>query len=364
MTSEHSTRFVTLLRRELQEYKASLLWTPVVIAGVLVLFMLLSVLLSDRITVLGDALMNVMMQEESTSGLSIRISIEDDDGMPSGIELGGLTESGNSGNDNQTWSIEENPAPLDESEWNFSREWQFAPKPGLDVESEGVEDIQGFNPVLGILHYLLILVLFLVSYNYLLGSLFSDRKDRSILFWKSMPVSEWEVVLSKMVVALVLAPAIFIAVAMLLQLAYVVLGLLLVYRMDMSPTEVILDQIEIGPLLLNQIGGWVLTALWIAPLYGWLLLASAAARRSPFLLAIAPVLAVVILERLFLGSTVVGNVIYQHIPHYETGGSAVGFYFEGPNWSQQNWLRLLAGLAVAAGLLSAAVYLRRYRFEV
>ncbi len=363
MASEHSTRFVTLLRREMQEYKASLFWTPVVIAGALIFFMLLSVLLSDRITVLGDALMNVMMQEESASGLSIRISIEDDDGMPS-IELGEQTDGSASNNDTQTWTIEENPAPLNESEWNFSREWQFAPKPESDVEGDDVEGIQSFNPVLNILYYLLMLVLFLVTYNYLLGSLFADRKDRSILFWKSMPVSEWEVVLSKMVVALAIAPAIYIAVAMLLQLAYILLGLLLVYRMDMSPTEVILDKIEIGPLVLNQIGGWVLTALWVAPLYAWLLLASAAARRSPFLLAIAPVLALVIIEELFFGGSFVSNMIYQHLPHYESEGSAVGFYFEGIRWAQQDWLSLCLGLVVTAGLLTAAVYLRRYRFEV
>ena len=84
MANEQSSRLLSLLRRELQEYRTSLVWTPMVVAGALVLFMLASVLLSDRITLLGDAMLKVVMQEESVSGLSIRIRIDDDGG---GLDL-------------------------------------------------------------------------------------------------------------------------------------------------------------------------------------------------------------------------------------------------------------------------------------
>jgi ABC-2 type transport system permease protein len=77
------------------------------------------------------------------------------------------------------------------------------------------------NVMLSVLHGILLLVLLFTTFNYLLGSLYDDRKDRSILFWRSMPVSEREIVLSKFVMAMVVAPLIYIAVSLLLQLAYV-----------------------------------------------------------------------------------------------------------------------------------------------
>ncbi len=366
MASEQSSRLLSLLRRELQEYRTSLVWTPVVVAGALVLFMLASVLLSDRITLLGDAMMKVVMQEESVSGLSIRIRIDDDDETAdlTSVLVEDTVSNGGAADANPSWQIEELPAPVDEQEWNFSRDWDFSPKQKIDSGNGEPDTPQSFNPVLSMLHNLLMLVLFLVSFNYLLGSLFNDRKDRSILFWKSMPVAEWQEVLSKLIVALLVAPVIYIAVSLLLQLAYVLLGALLVYRLDYSPAEVLFSKIEFAPLVLGQVGGWVLTALWIAPLYAWLLFASAASRRSPFLFAVAPPLAILVLEQLFFGSSVFGNLIQNHIPHYEHAESAMGFYFNGPAWSQQNWWALIAGLAVAGGLIAATIYFRRYRFEL
>jgi hypothetical protein len=366
MATEQSTRFFSLIRREMQEYKTSLFWTPIVTAGVLATLMLVSVLLSDRITILGDAMVQVMMQEESVSGMSIRISIDDD------LDVSGIAESnGTQGSDatdpdatEPTWTIEDEPGPVNEEEWNFSREWQFSPQNTPPLSSGGGERVQSFNPVLSVLHTLLLMVLVVVTVNYLLGSLFNDRKDRSILFWKSMPVSEWEEVLAKLAVALVLAPAIFIAVSLLLQLVYVLLGMLLAYRMDLHPVETVFDKINFGSLLVDQIGGWLLTALWVAPLYAWLLLSSAAARRSPFLFAVAPVLGLVVLEQIFLGSTTVGDAILNHVPHYLGGGSAVGFYLDGPDWARQDWLGMCLGLLFAVAALWGAVYLRRFRFEL
>lgn len=366
MASEQSNRFLTLLRRELQEYRTSLVWTPVFVAGALVLFMLASVLLSDRITLLGDAMMKVVMQEESVSGLSIRINIDDDAETAdlTSVLAEGTTPDGAPASGNPGWQIEELPDPVDEQEWDFSRDWNFSPKQKIDSGNGEPDTVQSFNVVLSILHNLLMLVLFLVSFNYLLGSLFNDRKDRSILFWKSMPVAEWQEVLSKLTVALLVAPVIYIAVSLLLQLAYMGLGALLVYRLDHSPSDVLFSKIEFAPLVLGQVGGWMLTALWVAPLYAWLLFASAASRRSPFLFAVAPPLAILVLERLFFGSSLFGNLILNHIPHNSNGVDAMGFYFQGPAWSQQNWWALIAGLAAAGGLIAATIYFRRYRFEL
>src|SRR3546814_20822192 len=44
---------------------------------------------------------------------------------------------------------------------------------------------------------LLVVVLGFVVFFYCLGALYDDRRDRSILFWKSLPVSDASTVLSK-----------------------------------------------------------------------------------------------------------------------------------------------------------------------
>jgi hypothetical protein len=341
-----SHRIFTLVQRELQEYKNSLFWTPLAIALGLAVIMLLSVLLANRISVMGDAIMQVIVHEESASSMNITIHIGDDDEV------------------NYEYRVEQQEGPVDEDDWDFSKEWNFKPKARADSQGQSEKTVDSLNPMLNLLHTFMVMILVLVSVNYLLGSLYNDRKDRSILFWKSMPVSEWEEVLSKLAVALVVAPAIFIAVSIVTQLVCTVLAMLVVWRMDMDPFQLVLGNIDFVPLFLKQIGGWVLTALWIAPAYAWLLLASAAARRSPFMLAIAPVVGLMVIEGVFLGTEYVASAVVNHLPHYIDGGSAVGFYFYGPDWSSLNLMGILLGLLFAAAAVGVAVYLRRYRFEI
>src|SRR5262249_34513186 len=50
------------------------------------------------------------------------------------------------------------------------------------------------------------IVLFFVVFFYLLGALYNDRADRSVLFWKSLPLSDIETVLAKVVTAALVAP--------------------------------------------------------------------------------------------------------------------------------------------------------------
>ncbi|RLQ23869.1 hypothetical protein DWB85_01575 [Seongchinamella sediminis] len=353
MTASASLRRFTLLQKELQEYKRSLVWTPVVIAVLLTLLMLVSVLVANRITVMTDTFLEVIAQEEFGVSPVVVIDLDDDDD----IEVASAPQ--------QTLEIEVSPpeeTPAEE-EWNFSREWRFEPSERDKPDYEPTE-VGSLNPVLNVIHGFLLVVLVLVTANYLLGCLYNDRKDRSILFWKSMPVSEWEEVLTRLAVALLVAPAIYICVSLVLQMAFVLLAMLLVWRLDMDPFATILENIYFGDLLLQQVGGWLMTALWVAPAYGWLLLASAFARRSPFLTAVAPVIGLMVLEGIVFGSNHVVSAVVTHIPHYIGGDSVVGFYFDGLYWQQVDLLRMVAGLAFAGITVVASVYLRRYRFDL
>jgi hypothetical protein len=254
--------------------------------------------------------------------------------------------------------------------WDFARDWTFSTPgaPGPAEGEEAQEGLEGIHPLLNVLHNILLLVLMFTSANYLLGCLFDDRKDKSILFWRSMPVAEWQNVFGKLLVVALVAPGIVIAVSLLLQVAAVGISAILVARMDMDPVSVVFGNLAPGRLLVDQVGGWILTALWLAPVWAWLLLASAAARRSPFLLAVAPVLAAMIAETLLFGSHHVSGVIVDHLPKLvdqsDAGTTSVGFYLFGPDWSGVDVASLCGGLAATALLLLATVYLRRHRWEL
>ena len=164
-------------------------------------------------------------------------------------------------------------------------------------------------------------------------------------------------------VALVVAPTIFIAISIVTQFAVILLSMLLVWRMDLDPGQLILGNIDFGRLLFDQVSGWILTALLVAPVCAWLLLASAAARRSPFMLAVGPVIGLIIAEQLFLGSSYVASAIGRHMPNL--GDDApIAFYINGPDWSAVSAPSVIAGLLFSVALLWLTVYLRRYRWEI
>jgi ABC-2 type transport system permease protein len=343
------------------------------VAAFMAALMLGSVLLVNRISVIGDTILDAIMADGNSS-VAISISLNEEAGETV-IEV---TESQEEG-DGAVQPLPERPgqdvvyevvpqAERVEEQWNFSREWTFEPETRdrteagsgdrADPELEGRE----LNVMLSVIHGILILILFLTSANYLLSSLYEDRKDRSILFWRSMPVAETQNVAAKLVTALAIAPAIYLLISILLQLVYVVLMVLLVWRMDRDPSEIIAS-IDFGALFIDPVSGWLMTALLIAPAYAWLLLASAFARRSPLGIALGVPVGLYLIERIFLGTEYVGNAITAHFPHVDEE-SAVGFYLFGPQWTGMDLLSIAGGLAFAALALTVTVWLRTHRWEL
>jgi ABC-2 type transport system permease protein len=133
---------------------------------------------------------------------------------------------------------------------------------------------------------LLVAVLGFVVFFYCLGALYDDRRDRSILFWKSLPISDTSTVLSKVVSATVLAPAIAVVVGIVVGMLQLVL---LAITLSFHGVNVwhLLVQAHPFQVILNMIGYIPLYVLWSLPTIGWLLLCSAWARGKPFLWAVA-----------------------------------------------------------------------------
>ena len=197
-----------------------------------------------------------------------------------------------------------------------------------------------------------LLVAFVVVFFYLLDGLFTERRDRSILFWKSLPVSDAKTVLSKLFVALVAVPLWSWALSLVVGL--VVFGVL---ATQVSGTPAAgLGTWHGGTWLTVQaamLGKMAIAALWYLPVAGWLLWVSVLAKRAPFLWATLPFLVLSLAERIALGSNVVGAMVAQRLFGFR---EEVSLMSEFPLLaSPALWL----GVAVGAALVYAAIRVRR-----
>src|SRR5688572_12335216 len=216
------------------------------------------------------------------------------------------------------------------------------------------------------------MVMGIVAFFYAIDSLYADRRDRSVLFWKSLPLSDVETVLSKFAVAIVVIPLVALAASAVAQLVIAAGGSA---RLSMSglPGGLMWEpRALIGGFMVAFL--WCVTAmLWYSPIVAYLMLASAWAPRGPFLWAVLPPVALWVLERVVVGSEHVGDFItdrlfglyrllgargdvndLSEIGNVDLVGSLREFYA-----SPELWL----GFAAAFLLLAGAVWVRRYRDE-
>ena len=206
----------------------------------------------------------------------------------------------------------------------------------------------------------------LVALFYALDALNGERRDRSILFWKSMPVSDLTAVLGKTAMPLVVIPAIAVAIALCTQLAMLVVGSVSLTAKGLD-ASLAWTQVPWLGTTAGLLYGTLVHALWFAPLYAYLLLVSAAVRRATFLWAFLPLFGVVAIEWIafrtmhfaaLLKSRVFGGMIAfapDAIKQPVTDLSQLDpvAFFSNPAL----WL----GLAFAAACIAAAIRLRRYR---
>ena len=130
------------------------------------------------------------------------------------------------------------------------------------------------------------IVLAFVVFFYCLGALYDERKDRSILFWKSLPLSDGQTVLSKVASALVVAPLIANAAAMLTSLGFLLI--LSAYAMyhGGNPIDLIWGPASPLAIMAGHLSWLPVYLLWALPSVGWLLMCSAWAKTKPFLWAV------------------------------------------------------------------------------
>jgi ABC-2 type transport system permease protein len=142
-------------------------------------------------------------------------------------------------------------------------------------------------------------VLAFVVFFYALGSLYDDRRDRSVLFWKSMPLSDTETVLSKLAWAVLLAPLVAIAVGVVVGLVLWIITALTLTVNGLPASFAVFTHSHPLRVIGYLLGMLPVYLLWSLPTVGWLMLCSAWARSKPFLWAVlVPVLAAVTISLL------------------------------------------------------------------
>ncbi len=314
--------FPTLLKREFWEHKGGMLWAPLVVGGLLLLF------------ALGSLLLGLAFKGGALTMNGERIVID-------GQLIDATTQA------------------------KIAGSMVFAALPSM-------------APLAG--------VLALVLFFHALGSLYDDRKDRSVLFWKSMPVSDTATVLSKLASMLVVAPLI---TALIGGLFGVVLVLAAALAANMLGAGILGRVLATPDLYLTPLAIVTLVpvyALWVLPGIAWCMAVSAWARRAPFLWAVGlPLGAGVLLswqEAMFDVALGAGG-FWKHVVGRFFGSFIPGLWFafdaregglDGFTPGESSVLELVAqsyatlvspalwiGLAVGAALVALAIRLRRWR---
>jgi len=317
--------FGWLLKREYWEHRGGFYWAPIWVSGIMLL-----------LTVLG-----IIAAEGASSRFEIRSGIHWDE-LAAHLSKGDFVHAGM----------------------------------GLDV---------AYVALAG----LLCVVLFFVLFFYLLGALYDDRRDRSVLFWKSLPVSDTATVLSKVAAAVLLAPLISFLVATVAYVALlVVVGIWTLFH-GLNPLPAIAASHTLG-LFWRMLLTLPVDALLALPTVGWLLFWSAYARSKPFLWAVlVPLFAFIAnswigmmglpsISRRFMLEELIGRLLFGIFPGQWLNDKNPAFIDPEHAFERGNMLSLLdpsnvygllatpgvwIGAAAGIAMIAAAVWLRRSRIE-
>lgn len=215
---------------------------------------------------------------------------------------------------------------------------------------------------------MLIFTAFIVGVFYCLDALYGERRDRSILFWKSLPVSDFTTVLSKATIPLAVLPLIILVIIIATQLVMLfwTSGVLIGHGMSPGSTWTTIPWIQNWIVLVY---GLVVIALWHAPIYGWALLVSSMVRHAAFLWAVLPLIVIGIFERITFGTSHFTSMLKERLFGFAPGafgfepkhGVAIDSFWQMTPGKYLSSPSLWIGLMLAALFIAAAIRLRRYR---
>jgi ABC-2 type transport system permease protein len=215
---------------------------------------------------------------------------------------------------------------------------------------------------------LILVTAFLVGVFYSLDALYGERRDRSILFWKSLPVSDRTTVLAKAGIPLMVLPLFSYTLIIVTQLLILIVNTIVLLGRPAN-LAALYHNVTFFQSSVAVLYGVIVIALWHAPVYCWLLLVSGWAKRATFLWAVMPFLAIGVFVKIAFGSssffTMIGcrlrGWFTEAFVAHDKGGMSLeplasltpGRFLSRPG--------LWIGLVFAAVCLASAVRMRRYR---
>ncbi|MDQ3288718.1 MAG: hypothetical protein M3Q42_10760 [Pseudomonadota bacterium] len=328
-------QFKLLLKREFWEHKGGFLWAPLIAGGVSLLMTLMAIIVG-----LVAARRAADAGELQIDGVNVN-----------GLDLGQLTS-----------------AMGPEEMAQFAR--------GIDLTLF----LSGLWPFI---------VLAFVAFFYCIGALYDERKDRSVLFWKSLPLSDTQTVLSKVASVAVVAPVLAVIAAIATMFGFVLMISIVVLLYGGNPVTLIWGPANPLNAVASMLAWVPVYALWALPTIGWLLFCSVWARSKPFLWALmVPIFAGILvswfgvmrgfdLESSWFWVNIVGRLLLGTVPGmdmayrggFDSAQSGEGLDGVIHTISASNQLASLAmpelwiGVIAGAAFIFAAIKLRRWRDE-
>ena len=229
--------------------------------------------------------------------------------------------------------------------------------------------------------WLFLLGLGVLTVFYALDALYAERKDKSILFWRSLPVTDAETVISKLVTAVLVIPAIAIAGIILTHLVNLVITSVWVASKGGSAGMLIWGSVPFFDNWMATILVIYASAIWMSPFLGWFLFVSAWTKRAPLMVAFLPLVLVPMIEGIFMRSAHFAEAVWGRgakIPLFQADINVEEFFDEDSLHLSEEMISLLAhidlgrffssvdtwiGVVVCGLLTTAAIYVRRYRDE-
>ena len=215
---------------------------------------------------------------------------------------------------------------------------------------------------------------------YALDSLYAERKDKSILFWRSLPITDAETVISKLLTAVFVLPLFTVAAIIATHLVNLVITTGWVMARGGNAAHLVWGSVTLFDNWTAALVVTVASAIWMSPLIGWFLFVSAFTKRSPLLMAFMPLIIIPIIEWIFFRSKLFASAVFgrgEMIPLFREM-DIEGFFDEERMRVNEELVSLLAhidigkfllnpsvwaGVVVCGLFATAAIYVRRYRDE-
>jgi ABC-2 type transport system permease protein len=228
--------------------------------------------------------------------------------------------------------------------------------------------------------WVFLVALAILTVFYCLDSLYAERKDKSILFWRSMPVTDAETIISKLLTALIVIPVVSIIAIMATHLVNLIVTSIWVSMKGGDAGLLIWGSVSLLDNWLAAFAVVLACGIWMSPFIGWFLFVSAYTKRSPLLMAFMPLFLLALLEKIILRTHVFAEHVLgrsEGMPLIRTNN--IERFFDEEQWriaeggtsllAHLDFVQFLtspalwAGIVVCGLLSTAAIYVRRYRDE-